>query len=276
LFNWTPSESQGPGVYPITVQVRDNAIPPATDTNLFTVTVLEVNRSPIFNPSSLLLTFAGATLNFSLNTSDPDLPAQTLTHAFDATPPSGMSLNPGTGDVTWLVPPGQPEGTNHVRFRVLDDGVPSLGATQTVSIVVDNTGPRITNSIPAGTIATRPSSFDVFFDTDILIGSFTTTDAMLTGPGAPAINSVQRLSARQYRIQLAAALPPGTFALSIGPNITDLTGNAMDQNANGVRGEIPGDVFNSSVTVELAAVANPSPYDHPLLAPSLWRCQGPP
>jgi hypothetical protein len=119
----------------------------------------------------------------------------------------------------------------------------------------DKTGPRVTNATPAGTITTRPSFFDVFFDTDILIGSFTLADAILTGPGAPNITSIQRVNARQYRVHLAALLPPGTFELSIGPNVTDLAGNAMDQNANGVRGEIPGDVFNSSVTVELADLA---------------------
>ena len=28
LFTWTPSEAQGPGVYPVTVRVTDNGTPP--------------------------------------------------------------------------------------------------------------------------------------------------------------------------------------------------------------------------------------------------------
>lgn len=123
------------------------------------------------------------------------------------------------------------------------------------TLTFDKTGPRITNATPAGTITTLPSFFDVFFDTDILIGSFTTTDVALNGSGASPINSVQRLNARKYRIHLATLLPPGTFQLSVGPNITDLAGNAMDQDTDGLRGGIPGDVFNSSLVIEIAELA---------------------
>jgi hypothetical protein len=42
VFTWTPSVSDGPGVYPVTVRVRDNGSPPAEDFETLTITVNEV------------------------------------------------------------------------------------------------------------------------------------------------------------------------------------------------------------------------------------------
>jgi hypothetical protein len=46
VFNWTPRENEGPGVYPITLIVTDDGSPPLYDQTSFTVTVNEVNQSP--------------------------------------------------------------------------------------------------------------------------------------------------------------------------------------------------------------------------------------
>jgi hypothetical protein len=47
LFSWTPSEDQGPGMYPLTVIVTDDGIPPLSDAETFTITVNEVNQNPL-------------------------------------------------------------------------------------------------------------------------------------------------------------------------------------------------------------------------------------
>ena len=47
VFTWTPTEAQGPGVYPITVRVTDNGQPPKSATRTFTVTVNDVNNAPV-------------------------------------------------------------------------------------------------------------------------------------------------------------------------------------------------------------------------------------
>src|SRR6185503_14177334 len=46
-FTWTPTEAQGPGVYPITVIVTDNGTGNLSDNELIQVTVTEVNVAPI-------------------------------------------------------------------------------------------------------------------------------------------------------------------------------------------------------------------------------------
>src|SRR5262249_23928059 len=41
----------------------------------------------------------------------------------------------------------------------------------------------------------------------------------------------------------------GTYALTIGPNILDTNGNAMDQNHNGITGEVPDDEYTAHFTI---------------------------
>jgi len=45
LLLWTPTETQGPGSYPVQVRVTDNGIPSLGDTRQFTVTVVEQPRT---------------------------------------------------------------------------------------------------------------------------------------------------------------------------------------------------------------------------------------
>ena len=49
VFSWTPLDVQGPGIYPITIQVADSGIPSLTASRTInvTVTVTEVNTTPV-------------------------------------------------------------------------------------------------------------------------------------------------------------------------------------------------------------------------------------
>ncbi len=47
-FRWTPTEAQGPGVFPVTVRAVDRD--GRSDTKSFTITVTEVNRQPVLEP----------------------------------------------------------------------------------------------------------------------------------------------------------------------------------------------------------------------------------
>jgi hypothetical protein len=44
LFLWTPTEAQGPGTYQITFTVTDDGIPPRSDAESITITVIEPPR----------------------------------------------------------------------------------------------------------------------------------------------------------------------------------------------------------------------------------------
>jgi hypothetical protein len=48
VFAWTPTESDSPGVYTLTVRVTDNGMPPLSDTDSVEIVVNEINDAPIF------------------------------------------------------------------------------------------------------------------------------------------------------------------------------------------------------------------------------------
>src|SRR5205807_8607297 len=67
-------------------------------------------------------------------------------------------------------------------------------------------------------------------------------DVSLTPAGKPNPHNV-------FRVTFPALTPDGAYTFSIGPNVTDLVGNPMDQNQNTVNGENPGDVFTFQIAV---------------------------
>ncbi len=91
---------------------------------------------------------------------------------------------------------------------------------------------------------------DLTFNEAIAPSSFTTDDVTLVGPpGTSAITAtgVTELSTTTYRVSFDALTVRGTYHITIGPDVTDQSGNEMDQNQNGVPGETPGDQYVASL-----------------------------
>jgi hypothetical protein len=119
LFEWTPSEAQGPGIYPITIIVTDNGTPPLSASNSFTVTVREVNTAPALGLLSDLVVNPGQNIAFTVPAVDSDLPTNTLTFSLVAAPP-GASLDSASGLFSWRPGMGQAASTNIITLRVTD------------------------------------------------------------------------------------------------------------------------------------------------------------
>jgi hypothetical protein len=147
LLTWTPTEAQGPGSYPVTVRVTDSGEPPASATQPFTVTVSELNQAPQLAPISSVALLAGRTLNITNSATDADVPAQTLTFQL-LNAPSGMTIDPMSGWLTWRPRISQAGTTNSLSVRVSDNGSPSLAATQSFSATV---------LVPVAPLLTLPS-----------------------------------------------------------------------------------------------------------------------
>ncbi|MBS0661392.1 MAG: putative Ig domain-containing protein, partial [Verrucomicrobia bacterium] len=135
VFTWTPTESQGPGTYNITVRVTDNAVLGAlSDAKTFSVTVNEVNLAPTLAAISAKAVVAGNVVTFTASATDADLPAQTLTYSLDADAPAGATIHPTTGAFSWTTP-ANPEATPVLfTVRVTDNGTPALSATRSVVV----------------------------------------------------------------------------------------------------------------------------------------------
>ena len=134
-LSWVPTEAQGPGTYFVTVRVTDDGEPPASGTMLLTLTVLEVNESPVFTPQPDLTVRAGQMVQVTASVSDPDWPPQVLQMELLSGPP-GAVFDAGVRRLSWRPAMADADAAHVVRWRVWDDGTPVLGATQSFQIVV--------------------------------------------------------------------------------------------------------------------------------------------
>lgn len=163
VFTWRPTEAQGPGSYTINVRVSDGLL---TAQRSFTVSVTEFNSPPTLASISNQTIEQGRELKLTAIGSDPDLPAQTLTYSL-VTAPTGASIDPVTGVLTWTPTTSQGPGSFPVTVRVSDG---SLSADQSFSVTVTqpNTPPTL-QAIPDQTVAegTQLTVTAVATDTDL-------------------------------------------------------------------------------------------------------------
>jgi len=144
VITWPTTEVDGPGVYTITTVVTDDGTPPLSATNAFVVTVNEVNSAPVLTVPSAQTISELTTLSVSASATDSDIPANSLTFSL-LSPPSGMSINPASGAITWTPTEAQGPSTNTITVVVADNGSPSLSATNSFIVTVNevNTAPAL-------------------------------------------------------------------------------------------------------------------------------------
>ncbi|MDQ2985334.1 MAG: putative Ig domain-containing protein [Armatimonadota bacterium] len=135
LFEWTTDEADGPGVYPVTVRVRDNGNGLLTDETTFSITVEEVNLAPTVGAIADQTVMAGATLSLTATATDPDLPANGLTFSLALGAPAGATIDGNTGEFNWT--PGIGDVGDHtITVRVTDDGDPAMSDTEDFTVHV--------------------------------------------------------------------------------------------------------------------------------------------
>jgi hypothetical protein len=140
-----------------------------------------------------------------------------------------------------------PDGAGgHLDFRTIP-GLATPGA-----------GPAAISSSPSGgSNLASLSSASVTFDRPIDPTTFVpaTSVVSFTGPdgahavtsATPAAGSGNRTFTLAFDAPLAAA---GTYTLVIGPDIRDTAGNQMDQNGNGIAGEVPDDEYTLTFGIQ--------------------------
>jgi hypothetical protein len=122
-------------------------------------------------------------------------------------------------------------------------------------------GPSVTHSTPTGNNFGVFNSLRVTFDEQIdpatftlgQVDSFTRTDGNGTTDVSAdliGVTPVDGSGDRQFDISFAGESHLGMYALTIGPNILDVNGNAMDQNHNGITGEVPDDEYTARFTIQ--------------------------
>lgn len=142
----------------------------------------------------------------------------------------------------------------------------SLSSIVAVKTLPDTTGPRIIAQTPKGPVQGPVGWIEVSFSEPIDPSTFTIADVHAlgnSGPVSPVISSVTRIVGivgNVYDIAFQTPLTKlGTYWIEIGPNITDLAGNPMDQNGDGSNGDVLHDQYLAAFTIENpnASAANP-------------------
>ncbi len=214
LFSWTPGETHGGGVYPITVRVTDSGYPPQSDTATFSITVSEVNSPPVLNGPGNRTIAEGNLLSFTAGAQDSDVPAQTLGFSLDAGAPAGASITTD-GYFSWTPTEAQGPGTYSITIYATDNGIPSQSAFQTFTVTVREMSELvITSFAKSGDISWTPT-----FETAVCTIE---TSPTVRGPWSPWQNFYTSNTLMSARIPLT---PSNTFIRILAVDISTNTAN---------------------------------------------------
>ncbi len=141
----------------------------------------------------------------------------------------------------------------------LDELVAGTQGRGAFVISTDRVGPHVVSVSPASPVnplAGSLTSVTVTFNE--AIGSFPINQITITGPNGQVIKPLTATDVsipppglpnphNVWQITFAAQSADGIYTFKVGPDVTDLVGNDMDQNQNGINGENPGDVYTFTV-----------------------------
>ena len=133
-FSWTPSFSQGGSNYNVTITVTDNGSPAASDSEVVTITVGNVNRPPVLSAIGNRPATEGQLLTFTATATDPDGNAVTFS---GSNLPTGATVSP-SGTFSWTPSLTQAGSFPNVTITATDNGSPVLTASQSFTITVGN------------------------------------------------------------------------------------------------------------------------------------------
>ncbi len=139
-FSWTPSFSQA-GTYPnIVVTATDDSSEEATDTELITISVVNVNRAPVLGAIGPRTVDEGNVLQIILSASDAD--GDPLSYEAINLPP-GSTFSTSTRTLSWTPSFSQSGIYSSIVFSVSDNGTPSLSDSEAIAITVTDVAPLV-------------------------------------------------------------------------------------------------------------------------------------
>lgn len=184
LIQWTPMTA---GDYNVVVEVSDDAVTPASDSQAFTIAVGAVNHAPSITSEPITEATEDALYSYDVDATDSD--GDTLTYSLSAAP-AGMNINSADGTISWT-PTNSQVGDNAVTVVVEDPAGASDSQSFTVTVANTNDAPQIV-SAPV-TTATVDSAYGYDVDaTDVDAGD-TVSYSLSTAPSGMTIDSASGL-----------------------------------------------------------------------------------
>ncbi len=210
-FNWTPTEAQGPGSFPITICCADNGSPPLQDCETFTVTVLECDGHPILAPIGNKTVNELSLLTFTATATDSDIPAQTLTFSLGAGAPAGATITAG-GVFNWTPTEAQGPGSFPITVIVTDNGTPAQSDSETITVQVNEVNsPPVLAQIGNKTVNEGTQLCFTVASTDGDIPANTLTCSITGAPPGATFNA----ATGEFCWTPTEAQGPGTYTITI-------------------------------------------------------------
>lgn len=132
------------------------------------------------------------------------------------------------------------------------------------NITPDTTGPFIVTASPSLTVSAPVSSVTFTFSEPIAAGTFTAADVVsfTNATGQDIRSSITGVtgSGTTWTVNFTQQVVNGYYPIIVGPNITDLAGNLLDQNRNNVKGESPADQYGVYFQITGSTVGTPTTF----------------
>jgi subtilisin-like proprotein convertase family protein len=264
-----PTDSNGDNIYVVIVRATDTNGNISSQTLTVTITNVVVELPPVITGPSgaagALTSVKG--INENTSTVFTFIADKTVTWSINGgLDQSRFRINSVTGALTFINSPDfeNPSDSNLnntyiVTIRATDSS--GLAATQTLTVTIldvgeDITGAKVTTSSATGLDAGSITGFRIKFNESIQPSTFTTADITLTDPSGARITitgiaAVPNTNNSEFILTFSggARTTAGIYTLKVGPNILDLSGNQMNQDNDGMNGEITQDQYVGSFSL---------------------------
>ncbi|MDF3030667.1 MAG: adhesin, partial [Moraxellaceae bacterium] len=154
VISWTPPDATANYSESVTVQVSDGS---QTDTESWTINVTANNDSPSITSTAVTSGSESVAYSYDVNATDPE--AQTLTYSL-VSPPSGMTINSGTGVISWTPPEALTGYSQGVSVNV-SDGTNTANQAYTITVTANNDAPSISSVAVTSAAENVAYSYDV-------------------------------------------------------------------------------------------------------------------
>ncbi len=124
----------------------------------------------------------------------------------------------------------------------------------------DKQGPvKVLSSSPEGVHPDPIAGIALRFNLAVNPASFTLADVLINGPsGAITPSGITQAGAIDFTIDFNPPLDEeGEYTLAVGPGLSTLTGNGMDQDGDGTINEAGEDVYHASITLDRSGPPKP-------------------
>ncbi|HEY6227715.1 MAG TPA: lamin tail domain-containing protein, partial [Verrucomicrobiae bacterium] len=151
-FTWTPAPAQA-GTYTITVRVTDSGA--LSDLKSFQVTVQVVEHAPVIDNVSQQFVNEGSNFSLTIHATDPNSPPSSITYSLEGGDlPTGLTIDPVTGVMSWLPTEAQGPQTYGINVRATKNSGSHLSSAVTFGITVNEVNQKpVLGSIQNVTVA---------------------------------------------------------------------------------------------------------------------------